>query len=138
MTALSGAQPVRAAAIRDQYGTRRPSPRVPGDARVSRGFLSPCAPTLREASTNCAGCSRFKPRAVPTQYRSLPVIDATVLSWPRGVYRNDRQVREKHVFHGIDRANPRAEVTVEPLQAQQAALIDDEPKGQPETAAMDF
>ena len=40
----------------------------------------------------------------------------------RGVYINDRQVREKHVFHGIDRANPRTEVVVEPLQAQQAGL----------------
>ncbi|MCG5072255.1 RusA family crossover junction endodeoxyribonuclease [Paraburkholderia tagetis] len=33
----------------------------------------------------------------------------------RGVYVNDRQVREKHVFHAIDRANPRTEVTIEPL-----------------------
>ncbi len=41
----------------------------------------------------------------------------------RGVYRNDRQVREKHVFHGIDRSNPRAEVVVEPLEPQQRALI---------------
>ena len=32
-----------------------------------------------------------------------------------GVYENDRQVRERHVFHGIDRANPRAEIVVEPL-----------------------
>ncbi len=40
----------------------------------------------------------------------------------KGVYRNDRQVREKHVFHAIDRTNPRAEIEVEPLQAQQAEL----------------
>lgn len=33
-----------------------------------------------------------------------------------GVYRNDRQVREKHVFHAIDRKNPRTEVLVERLQ----------------------
>jgi Holliday junction resolvase RusA-like endonuclease len=39
-----------------------------------------------------------------------------------GVYVNDRQVREKHVFHGIDRTNPRAEVIVEPLAAQQSSL----------------
>lgn len=39
-----------------------------------------------------------------------------------GVYRNDRQVREKHVYHGIDRKNPRVEVLVEPMQAQQPAL----------------
>ena len=41
----------------------------------------------------------------------------------RGVYLNDRQVREKHVFHAIDRANPRTEIEVEPLVAQQQALI---------------
>lgn len=33
-----------------------------------------------------------------------------------GVYRNDRAVREKHVFHAIDRANPRAEIEIEPIQ----------------------
>lgn len=32
-----------------------------------------------------------------------------------GVYRNDRQVREKHIYHGIDAKNPRAEITVEEL-----------------------
>ena len=36
-----------------------------------------------------------------------------------GVYRNDRQVREKHVFHGIDRKNPRVEVAVEPIEVAQ-------------------
>jgi Holliday junction resolvase RusA-like endonuclease len=39
-----------------------------------------------------------------------------------GVYRNDRQVREKHVYHGIDRANPRAEIVIEPIHAQQSEL----------------
>lgn len=40
----------------------------------------------------------------------------------RGVYVNDRQVREKHVYHAIDRANPRTEVHILPLQPQQASL----------------
>lgn len=40
----------------------------------------------------------------------------------KGVYINDRQVREKHVFHGIDKANPRTEVIVESLEAQQVGL----------------
>lgn len=40
----------------------------------------------------------------------------------KGVYRNDRQVREKHVFHGIDKANPRAEIEVETMLAQQQAI----------------
>lgn len=42
----------------------------------------------------------------------------------KGVYRNDRQVREKHVYHRIDRKNPRAEVVVEPLQAQHATMAE--------------
>lgn len=36
----------------------------------------------------------------------------------RGVYRNDRQVREKHVFHAIDRKNPRTEVEIEVLERE--------------------
>jgi Holliday junction resolvase RusA-like endonuclease len=40
-----------------------------------------------------------------------------------GVYRNDRQVREKHVYHAIDKANPRVEICVEPMQAQQVPLL---------------
>ena len=54
---------------------------------------------------------------------------ATGIVWkPRtlvqaGVYRNDRQVREKHIYHGIDKRNPRTEITIEPLQAQQTALL---------------
>ncbi|WP_233869575.1 hypothetical protein [Paraburkholderia adhaesiva] len=39
-----------------------------------------------------------------------------------GIYRNDRQISEKHVRKGIDRASPRAETEVEPLSAQQLAL----------------
>lgn len=45
-----------------------------------------------------------------------------------GVYRNDRQVREKHIFHAIDRKNPRTEVLIEPLQAQQQGLALPEPE----------
>jgi Holliday junction resolvase RusA-like endonuclease len=40
----------------------------------------------------------------------------------KGVYRNDRQVREKHVYHAIDRGNPRAEIEVEPLMEQPELL----------------
>ena len=37
----------------------------------------------------------------------------------RGVYVNDRQVREKHVYHAIDKQNPRAEIVVEAFDPQQ-------------------
>lgn len=33
-----------------------------------------------------------------------------------GVYQNDRQVRERHVYHYIDRTNPRVEIVVEQIQ----------------------
>jgi len=39
----------------------------------------------------------------------------------RGVYVNDRQVREKHVFHGIDKVDPRVEIKVW-LRTQQGEL----------------
>jgi Holliday junction resolvase RusA-like endonuclease len=30
-------------------------------------------------------------------------------------YKNDRQVREMHLYHRLDRANPRAEITLEEM-----------------------
>lgn len=44
-----------------------------------------------------------------------------------GVYVNDRQVREKHVYHAIDKTNPRAEIVVEPMAPQQVDLIERAP-----------
>lgn len=41
----------------------------------------------------------------------------------RGVYLNDRQVRERHVFHAIDRKNPRVEIEIEPRNATQGSLL---------------
>lgn len=50
----------------------------------------------------------------------------------KGVYVNDRLVREKHLHHRIDKVNPRAEIeieTMEPLQASSMeGLSDDEPE----------
>lgn len=37
----------------------------------------------------------------------------------RGVYINDRQIRERHVYHAIDRTNPRAEIEIESIEPQQ-------------------
>lgn len=30
-------------------------------------------------------------------------------------YKNDRQVKEKHIYHGLDKENPRAEIVVEAI-----------------------
>jgi Holliday junction resolvase RusA-like endonuclease len=40
-----------------------------------------------------------------------------------GVYRNDRQVREKHVYWGLDKVMPRTEVTIESLLPVQGGLL---------------
>ena len=46
----------------------------------------------------------------------------------RGVYVNDRLVREKFIFHGIDKHNPRTEIIIEPIEtAVQQALDIPEP-----------
>ena len=44
-----------------------------------------------------------------------------------GVYRNDRQVRERHIWHAIDKADPRAVIRIEPMLAQQIGLDLPEP-----------
>lgn len=31
------------------------------------------------------------------------------------IYKNDRQIKEKHIFHGLDPANPRAVIQLETL-----------------------
>lgn len=41
----------------------------------------------------------------------------------RGVYINDRQVREKHVYWDKDPKNPRTAIEVKPLQAQQIDML---------------
>lgn len=41
----------------------------------------------------------------------------------KGVYINDRQVKEKHIYHGIDKKNPRVEIQIEPLCSQVADLF---------------
>jgi len=49
-------------------------------------------------------------------YRHIPIPGKKkkkkVLIQPR-IYENDRQVREKHIFWGLDPNNPRAEITVD-------------------------
>lgn len=51
--------------------------------------------------------------------------DAERVLVQRGVYRNDRQVREKHVYWGKDPVNPRAEIEVEQLEPElQADLLE--------------
>ena len=34
----------------------------------------------------------------------------------RGVICNDRQLREQHLYHGVDKNNPRAEIEIETLE----------------------
>lgn len=58
-----------------------------------------------------------------TQWRKLKV-GGTVrreLIQP-GVYENDRQVRERHTYHGVDARNPRVEIEVRSLSPQMALV----------------
>ena len=45
--------------------------------------------------------------------------DALILDClEKRIYVNDRQIRERHIYHATDKHNPRAEVVIEPLQAE--------------------
>lgn len=52
----------------------------------------------------------------------------------KGVIRNDRQVRELHLYHFIDRINPRSEIELQPLHPQQSPM----PLPEPELADQPF
>lgn len=43
--------------------------------------------------------------------------ESVILDCMQGfIYENDRQVKEKHVYHRLDKVNPRAEITVQLLK----------------------
>jgi Holliday junction resolvase RusA-like endonuclease len=43
--------------------------------------------------------------------------ESVILDCMQGfIYENDRQVKEKHIFHRLDKANPRAEIIVRTLE----------------------
>ena len=45
------------------------------------------------------------------QSRRPDLDESVILDCMQGIiYANDRQVKEKHIFHGLDRANPRSEI----------------------------
>jgi Holliday junction resolvase RusA-like endonuclease len=92
--------------------------RMEGPVRVTlRIFYASERPDLDESVVLDCLQDRYKSVPIPgSEAKKRELIQ-------HGVYRNDRQVREKHVFHGIDKLMPRTEVVVEPLQAQQGGLL---------------
>ena len=91
-------------------------------SKKARDFERSAALQVRSVTPLIEGPVRATIRIFYASHR--PDLDeSVVLDVLQGkVYANDRQVREKHVFHSIDKANPRAEITIEPLQAQQQEI----------------
>lgn len=58
---------------------------------------------------------RFTATIYYASYR--PDLDESVIldALQGRIYVNDRQVHEKHIFHRIDRSNPRAEIVIESI-----------------------
>lgn len=67
--------------------------------------------------------------ALQDQWKTVKRIDGTKLRHlvQAGVYLNDRQIREKHIYHGIDKVNPRVEIQVESMDPQCALLAPEPP-----------
>lgn len=85
-------------------------------------FYASERPDLDESIVLDVMQDRYRPEKLTKEQKAAGVKAKRVLV-QKGVYVNDRQVREKHVFHGIDRKNPRVEIVIEPLQAQQQGLF---------------
>jgi len=107
--------------------------RLEGPVRVTlRLFYASERPDLDESIVLDVMQDRYATDRVPSGPGESTPVRRMVQA---GVYRNDRQVREKHVFHGIDKANPRAEIVVEAIEAQQQGL---ELKPAPRAVAADI
>jgi Holliday junction resolvase RusA-like endonuclease len=113
-----------------------------GPLRVTaRLFYASERPDLDEAlllDLLAAKYKRLKGRLIKVGEGNYAYGESERVLASKGVYENDRQVREKHVFHFIDRVNPRAEIEIEPMLPQQASLLDELPAAKPELAATPF
>ena len=64
-----------------------------------------------------AGRARFIKSKKAIDYVKPDLDESVILDCLEGyAYKNDRQVKEKHIYHGLDKENPRAEITVEPIE----------------------
>lgn len=81
-----------------------------------RLFYATERPDLDESIVLDVLQSRFEKVKIPGRDEPAKVLIQA------GVYLNDRQVREKHVYHGVDKLMPRAEIRVEKLDPQETLL----------------
>lgn len=73
---------------------------------------------------------RYRKGAITPAQKALGIKAPRVLV-QKGVIRNDRLVREKHVFFHIDKANPRAHIVIEPIGEAQVSLDMPTPRADP-------
>jgi hypothetical protein len=76
----------------------------------------------RRAGWKCIASGRVRVSMTIFYASERPDLDESVILdvMQQIVFDNDRRVREKHVRHAIDKANPRAEIEVEPIVEQGA------------------
>jgi Holliday junction resolvase RusA-like endonuclease len=97
--------------------------RLEGPVRVTlRIWYASERPDLDESVVLDVLQDRYKTVRLPDRHREVIPAEPRRELVQSGVYRNDRQVREKHVYWGLDRKDPRTEIMVEPLQWQQSSL----------------
>lgn len=90
--------------------------RIAGPVRVTlRMFYASERPDLDESLVLDILQDRYAQRYTAPGVKARELVQA-------GVYRNDRQAREKHIYHYIDRKNPRVEVIVEPIEEKTKSL----------------
>jgi hypothetical protein len=94
--------------------------RLQGDVRmIARLYYATERPDLDESLLLDCLQDRHETVRVP---RGGGVIEEVRQLAQRGVYQNDRQVRQRFILHGIDKLRPRAEILIEALEPQQGAL----------------
>lgn len=83
----------------------------------ARGYLQLVAMQVRPLPELLDGPLSFTATIYYASHR--PDLDPSVIldALQGRIYKNDRQVREMHLFHAIDRERPRAEIRIESVAA---------------------
>lgn len=105
--------------VRDKAtGARRP---LFIKSKKARDYEAAVGKQIKPLPALLLGPLRFSARIFYASER--PDLDESlILDALQGIiYKNDRQIRERHVWHGIDRDNPRAVIELEPVQADMVA-----------------
>jgi Holliday junction resolvase RusA-like endonuclease len=99
------------------FGTRPASIKSKKARDYEKAAIPQVRAQCRRLGWTCKAVGKFRATLTIFYASERPDLDESVILdvLQQMVYANDRQVRERHVYHAIDRENPRAEIVIEAI-----------------------